>query len=244
MTTFVMPDKSLSWPICWEGVQLIAESESCKYNAEGLIITYRDSVGILTGPWGITTNIKASDTWTQEVADKMFCDELTNYANKIKKLITNDATPEEFAAMCSLAWNIGVGAFSKSTVLKQHNLGNYENAARAFNLWNKAGGRVVRGLTARRLRESSLYLSGDNQHVNMAQQVDRESHVADSPIIQSGAITGGIGGVTAAAQYSDSIHTIASNIGFQPVYIVAAALVVVGGVAIYQRLKQRSQGWA
>jgi lysozyme len=60
--------------------------------------------------------------------------------------------------MVSLSYNIGLGNFATSTVLKRHRLGNYAMAANAFRLWNKAKGKVLPGLTKRREDERALYL--------------------------------------------------------------------------------------
>ncbi len=68
-------------------------------------------------------------------------------------------TPNMLGAMVSLAYNIGLGAFGKSSVLKNHLARRYANAAASFNLWNKGGGKVLPGLVRRRAAEAVLYLS-------------------------------------------------------------------------------------
>jgi GH24 family phage-related lysozyme (muramidase) len=60
--------------------------------------------------------------------------------------------------MVSLAYNIGLGNYATSTVLKRHKAGQYAGAANAFLLWNKAGGKVLPGLVLRREDERSLYM--------------------------------------------------------------------------------------
>lgn len=61
--------------------------------------------------------------------------------------------------MVSLAFNIGTSAFATSTLLKKHLAGDYAGAAAQFARWNKAGGKVLAGLTKRRAAEAALYLS-------------------------------------------------------------------------------------
>jgi lysozyme len=61
--------------------------------------------------------------------------------------------------MLSLAYNIGPGAFSGSSVLKRFNQGDMQGAADAFLMWNKGGGKVLKGLTRRREAERELFLS-------------------------------------------------------------------------------------
>jgi lysozyme len=60
--------------------------------------------------------------------------------------------------MVSLAYNIGMAAFGRSSVLHRHNAGAHDKAADAFLLWNKAGGKVLPGLVRRRNAERALYL--------------------------------------------------------------------------------------
>ena len=60
----------------------------------------------------------------------------------------------------NLGYNIGVGGFGRSSVRRLTNAGDYTGAARAFGLWNKAGGRVLPGLTRRRAEERAMYEEG------------------------------------------------------------------------------------
>ena len=66
----------------------------------------------------------------------------------------------QFDAMVSLAYNIGLGNFRRSTLLRKHNAGDHAGAAREFIRWNRAAGRVMRGLTRRRKAEAALYREG------------------------------------------------------------------------------------
>ena len=59
--------------------------------------------------------------------------------------------------MVSLAYNIGFGNFSKSTLLKKVNSGNFDGASNEFLKWNKSGGKELLGLTRRREREKDLF---------------------------------------------------------------------------------------
>ena len=68
-------------------------------------------------------------------------------------------TQGQFDALVSFAYNLGLGNLQSSTLLKKHNAGDYAGAALEFSRWNKAAGKVMAGLTARRARESELYKS-------------------------------------------------------------------------------------
>jgi lysozyme len=133
---------------------------------EGLRLTaYQDIVGIWTIGYGITA---AADvgivpakglTITQERADELLRLAVEKFAAKVDELITVKVNQNERGACLSLSYNIGLGAFSKSTVLRELNAGRRSEAAAAFQMWNKAGGAVVKGLVRRREAERQLFLT-------------------------------------------------------------------------------------
>ena len=82
-----------------------------------------------------------------------------DFADKIFPAIKVKVTQNQFDAMVSLAYNVGAGAFLKSTLLKKVNAGDFAGAGEQFLRWNRAGGKVVLGLTRRREREKQLFLS-------------------------------------------------------------------------------------
>lgn len=82
-----------------------------------------------------------------------------DFADKIFPSIKVKVTQSQFDAMVSLAYNIGAGAFLKSTLLKKVNAGDFAGAGEEFSRWNKANGKEVLGLTRRREREKQLFLS-------------------------------------------------------------------------------------
>ena len=114
---------------------------------------------------------------------------------------------------------------------------------------------VLRGLTARRAAEMALYLKPDDEadtRRTMPQAVEAESSLAASPIAQGGAVSIGTGGVvTAMAAFGDQAKPVidrakefAGTLGVTPLQALAGVLLIVGIVMVYQRYKQRSQGWA
>jgi lysozyme len=64
------------------------------------------------------------------------------------------------AAFTSLTWNIGVGAITRSTAMRRINAGDVEGACEALTWWNRAGGRIIRGLQNRRSDEYRLCMEG------------------------------------------------------------------------------------
>ena len=80
-----------------------------------------------------------------------------DFADKIFPSIIVPVTQNQFDAMVSLAYNIGVGNFLKSTLLKKVNAGDFIGASEEFLKWNKSGGKELLGLTRRRKREQDLF---------------------------------------------------------------------------------------
>lgn len=77
----------------------------------------------------------------------------------MRKLLNQPATQSQFDALVSFAFNLGVGNLKKSTLLKKFNAGDIQGAVLQFKSWNKAGGKVLAGLTRRRDAEMKLFLS-------------------------------------------------------------------------------------
>ena len=80
-----------------------------------------------------------------------------DFGDKIFPLIKVEVNQNQFDAMVSLAYNIGVGNFSKSTLLKKVNSGDFDGASNEFLKWNKSGGKELLGLTRRREKEKDLF---------------------------------------------------------------------------------------
>lgn len=108
-----------------------------------------------TGP-----DIKLGMVWTLDQAKARLERDVTKFAIGVEKLIGKTPTTQgQFDAMVSLAYNIGIGAFAKSSILANHNAKRPLNAAASFALWNKGGGKVLAGLVRRRKAEADLYLA-------------------------------------------------------------------------------------
>ena len=249
------PNPILPWPICMPAVELIADAEGCRLKA------YKCPAGVWTVGWGETDNVTARTTVSQEQADQLFLDSLLEYSARVRALCTVQPTENELGALVSLAYNIGIDALAKSTPLRQHNAGDTQAAARAFALWNKARVRgmlqPLPGLTARRAAEAALYLRPDEgtPSLRMPQAVQTESSLAKSPIARGGAVTIGAGVVGVASQMSEHIGTLGTatqqarsfvvdTLGVPAGAFLPVVLIGVGAVVMWQRRKQRTQGWA
>jgi hypothetical protein len=96
---------------------------------------------------------------TRENAEKILASDVEKFANGVDKYLSRTPTPNQRAAMVSLAYNIGLGAFERSSVRRKFNAGDLTGAASAFTLWVKANGRTLPGLVNRRLSEAALFKS-------------------------------------------------------------------------------------
>lgn len=238
-----LPSPYLSWPISYEAVCEIARSEGCK------LVAYLCQAGVATIGFGRTKGVNLGDTCTQAEADRWLCEDLTEFCEGVKARLTRAPSKNELGAMVSLAYNIGLGGFAKSTVLRQFNAGDKLAASRAFGLWNKVtiNGKkqVSKGLTSRRAREAALFLTPDEGDFDeVPQRVEPESTLVQSPIAQSGIVSIAGGTVAAVAAIADPVREVADSLSVNPMFVVALVALVVGGVVIYQRIKQRQGGWA
>lgn len=126
---------------------------------EGLCLSsYKCPAGVWTIGYGHTEGVTRGMQITKEEAEDLLRHDLQLFENGVKRFIGDAPTNEnQFSAFVSLAYNIGIGAFGKSSALREHKSGNYELAANKIMLWNKAGGKVLAGLIRRRKAESKLY---------------------------------------------------------------------------------------
>lgn len=132
---------------------------------EGNVLTaYQDSVGIWTIGVGHTSaaglpKVAKGLKITAAESDEILSRDLKTFEAGVRAAVKVPLNQNEFDALVSLAFNIGVGAFSKSTLVKKLNAGDRAGAADQFLVWNKAGGKTLKGLTTRRQSERKQFLS-------------------------------------------------------------------------------------
>jgi lysozyme len=249
------PNPSLAWEIPLAAVELIAD-------AEGLCLkAYRCPAGVPTIGWGQTDDVQMGMVWTKEEADADLCRSISVRVKDVLNCCTRTPTDYELGAMVSLQYNIGNGAFSKSSVLKAHNRADPQAASRAFGLFNKARVNGVlqelRGLTARRAAESALYLRPEDGSpaLRMPQAVEPSTSLAKSPTVQSGVAAVGVGTMTIINEAGTQLSTVSGVVqtaktffveilGIPSVSFLPALLIFFGAVTFWNRIKQRIKGWA
>lgn len=220
--------------------------------------------GLSGAPWtiglGFTKGVKQGDRMTWPQAMRRLAQELNDgYVQPIQAACTIQPTDNQLAAMACLAWNIGIGwdpskpkpkgakdGFRQSSVLRNHNRGDSAAAARSFALWNKAAGEVSDGLTRRRNAEAALYMkpSAHEEPLPMPQDVQPETSLAKSPIVNGTTLTTGAATLGVAAEAARSAADIRNSLGdWLPIILVVAAIAGAAYV-IWSRVKQRRGGWA
>lgn len=126
---------------------------------------YQCSAGVWTIGYGSTFNpytkvkVKPLDKITKAEALDWLEQELNVLTQAVKSIVKVSLTVGQLNALVSFTYNVGIGNLRKSTLLRLLNAGDYKGAANQFLLWNKAGGKVLRGLTIRRQAEKDLFLS-------------------------------------------------------------------------------------
>lgn len=140
------------------GLNLICDFEGLRLNA------YDDGVGVWTIGYGTTVypngvRVKRGDTCTVEQAKFYMKYSLTGFESVVNSAVKVSVNQNQFDALVSLTYNIGSGAFEKSTLVKKLNVGDYSGAANQFDVWVNAGGKRLQGLVNRRAKEKVLFLS-------------------------------------------------------------------------------------
>lgn len=140
--------------ISQKGLNLIKSFEGLELKA------YKDAVGILTVGYGSTgPHVTAGMTITESQAETLLKSDVGRFEKGVEELVTVPLNQNQFDALVSFSFNLGLGNLKSSTLLRKLNSLDYIGAANEIPRWDKAGGKVLKGLTRRRLAEKELFLS-------------------------------------------------------------------------------------
>ena len=154
------------------GEALIKRFEGCaRLRADGLVEAYPDP-GTGGEPWTIGWGatgpdhfnggrIRRGTIWTQAQCDQRLREDLPRYAREVMAALgpaISATSQAQFDALVSFHYN--TGAIARATLTRKHIAGDFAGAQREFARWNRAGGRVLKGLVNRRAAEAELYASG------------------------------------------------------------------------------------
>ena len=134
-----------------KGLELIKHFEGCELEA------YKCPAGVWTIGYGHTKGVEEGDVWSESHADHMLEVELEEYENYVNTAVEVPLSQNQFDALVSWVYNLGPTNFNSSTMLKVLNAGEYSEVGNQMLRWNKAGGKVLEGLTRRRQAEADLF---------------------------------------------------------------------------------------
>ena len=137
------------------GVDLIKSFEGCKLES------YKCPAGIWTIGYGHTSSdVTSGLSIDEQEAESLLYDDLVKFEDGVNKLTCElDITQGMFDALVCFAYNVGLDALARSTLLKLLKQNKVLEASEQFKVWNKAGGKELAGLTRRRNAEAELFLS-------------------------------------------------------------------------------------
>jgi lysozyme len=227
------------------GIALIKEFEGLRTTA------YQDSVKIWTIGYGHTSAAGAPTVAkgmkiTKEQAVQILRADLDKFEQAVSKIIKVPVSENAFAAMVSLAFNIGPGAFARSSVARFVNAKQIDKAARAFGMWVKAGGNTLPGLVRRRAAEAALFLTPDEGEAlvatsNTIVEADTGKPALASTTNLATVATAAAGATGAIVPVVQNLAAIRDGLGISPAtlsYVVLAIIVVGAAWVVYQRARK------
>ena len=138
--------------ITQEGLDLIKSFEGLRLQA------YQDAVGVWTIGYGHTRGVAQGMRITEAEAEEFLRKDVEDFERGVAARVRPPLNPNEFSALVSFAFNVGLANLARSTALRLLNKERRLEAAEALTWWNKAGGRVLPGLVRRRHAEKALFL--------------------------------------------------------------------------------------
>jgi len=135
------------------GLELIKSFEGLRLNS------YLDAVGVWTIGYGHTRTAGPGQSVSFAGATALLREDVATFERAVTQAVRVPITANQYAALVSFAYNVGSGALNSSTLLRRLNAGDTFGAANELLRWNRAGGRVLAGLTRRREAERALFLS-------------------------------------------------------------------------------------
>jgi lysozyme len=140
-----------------KGIKLLHDFEGLRLNA------YLCPAKVWTIGYGNTryedgSPVKQGDVITKQRAESLFNNIVTTFERGVKRLVTRTLTDNQFSALVSFAYNLGVGNLQRSTLLRKVNANPNDPTIRdEFMKWTRAGGKELPGLVRRRKAEADLY---------------------------------------------------------------------------------------
>jgi lysozyme len=217
---------------------------------EGLrAAAYRCPAGVWTIGYGHTSPagepaVAPGMKVTKAQAAQILARDVATFAAGVERLITVPLNTNQFSALVSFAYNVGLGNFRGSSVLKSVNAGDFDAVPRRLALWNRAGGRVLAGLVRRRAAEAALFMAAEGQALLSPRAMtipapdwhDLEEArglieaptgkpMTQSTTVLATLVSGGAGVIAAGRDMIYQVHDAGTVLGLKPSVILVVALV-------------------
>lgn len=134
-----------------QGLDLIKSFEGLRLSA------YKCPADVWTIGYGTTAGVKPGHVITQERAEELLREDVAKVEAQVLRVIKVPLKQGQFDALVSFTYNLGAGNLASSTLARLLNAGDYMGAAAQFDRWNKAGGKVLKGLVSRRAAERAMF---------------------------------------------------------------------------------------
>jgi lysozyme len=224
------------------GLNLIKEFEGFRTKA------YKCPAGVWTIGYGHTSMagppaVKPGMVVSRTEAEAILRRDLKVFEDGVKSAIKVQLNSNQFSACVSLCYNIGVGAFSRSSVARFCNKGQWKKAADAFALWNKAGGKVLPGLTRRRAAEAALFSKNDVKAIEEVRPIVDEPKGKPMTMSTTNLAAGATAaaGVTAAAK--DAVENGTAIFSGFDLTTLLIVIIVAGALWIVWERYKKARDW-
>lgn len=214
----------------FEGYHTALPDGSCKAYLDKLAYPPVWTIG-----WGCTVNVKPGMVWSREEAEAALRREIAKHEERVTRLVTVVIGQGNFDALVSFDYN--TGGLAKSTLLKKLNKGDFAGAAREFDRWIYAGGRIYNGLVKRRAAERALFEEDAKDDIpegepDMPQKVEPAAPLPGRMTVGLGSLLTG-GATTAIATTKEGVSVAkeireiapAQSSFIWPAIIVASAII-------------------
>ena len=228
-----------------DGLALVKEFEGLRLKA------YKCPAAVWTIGYGHTSAagapiVSADMLISKENAEEILQRDMVQYEDGVRKLVTVGLTQGQFDALVDFAYNAGVGALQKSTLLKKVNAEKFDEVPAEFMKWTKGGGKELPGLVRRRRAEVKLWRGLDTEKpipVDEA-RTDPDQPKASKSIVQSkeanaAVVAGGLGTVAVVREVMPMVKEGGDLLGsLSPTILILFVIIAAAGAVWYFR-KQR-----
>lgn len=228
-----------------DGLALVKEFEGLRLKA------YKCPAGVWTIGYGHTSaagdpEVIPGMEITKAEAEEILKRDMVQYENGVRKLVKVEVTQGQFDALVDFAYNAGVGALAKSTLLKRVNEERFNEVPAEFMKWTRGGGKELPGLVRRRRAEVKLWRGLDTEKPVPVEESRAEPDVPapKKSIVQSkeangAVIAGGAGAIAVAQEVMPIVREGGDLLSAMSGTAIVCVVIVVAAAAIWYFRKQR-----